>query len=107
MMDKHNEFGIIVFSFGSLVSMNSLPENILDALKLAFSQLPQTILWKYEKDHMPNKPKNVILCKWLLQRDILRKLHNYHTKIFSIPCTILRFIILFKNYLHNNYVKII
>lgn len=72
-MDKSNEFGVIVFTFGSLVAVNSLPENVLDALKIAFSQLPQTIIWKYENDHMPNKPKNAVLCKWLPQRAILRK----------------------------------
>lgn len=72
-MDKSYEFGVIVFTFGSFVSMNSLPENVLDALKSALGRLPQTIIWKYEDDHMPNKPKNVILRKWLPQRALLRK----------------------------------
>lgn len=72
VLDKDNEFGVIVFTFGSLVAMNSLPENVLDALKFAFGRLPQTIIWKYENDYMPNKPQNVILCKWLPQRSILK-----------------------------------
>lgn len=71
MLDKSHEFGVIVFTFGSFVAMNTLPENVLDALKLAFSRLPQTIIWKYEDDRMTNKPPNVILRKWLPQRDIL------------------------------------
>lgn len=83
IIDKNNEYGVIVFTFGSLVAINSLPENVLDALKLAFSQLPQTILWKYENDHMPNKPKNVVLYKWLPQRDILRKHHVSYRNIFK------------------------
>lgn len=73
VMDKSNEFGVIVFTFGSLVAMESLPKHILNAFKFVFSQLPQTVLWKYENDHMADKPQNVVLCKWLPQRAILRE----------------------------------
>jgi glucuronosyltransferase len=73
VLDDSDEFGVIVFSFGSLVALNSLPEDILDKLKSVFRQLPQTIIWKYENDHMPDKPDNVVLYKWLPQRAILRK----------------------------------
>lgn len=62
-----------MFSFGSLVAVNSLPKGTMDALKFVFSQLPQTVMWKYEDDHMADKPKNVVLCKWLPQRDVLRE----------------------------------
>lgn len=72
-MNKSREFGVIVFTLGSLVSMDSLPENVLSAFKFVFSRLPQTILWKYENSYMVNKPKNAILLSWLPQRDILRK----------------------------------
>lgn len=74
-MNKSNEFGVIVFTLGSLVAMNSLPENVLDAFKLSFNQLSQTIIWKYENDYMNKKPKNVFLYKWIPQREILRKFH--------------------------------
>lgn len=72
-MDKSGEHGVIIFSFGSLVAMKSMPEDILDAFRFAFSQLPQTVIWKYENDYMSNKPKNVVLYKWLPQRDVLSK----------------------------------
>ncbi|XP_015378548.1 PREDICTED: UDP-glucuronosyltransferase 2B2-like, partial [Diuraphis noxia] len=72
VLDKSNEFGVIVFTFGSLISMNTLPEDVLDAFKIVFSQLPQTVIWKYENDYMPDKPENVVLCKWLPQRAILQ-----------------------------------
>jgi len=77
VMDNSNEFGVIVFTFGSLVAMNTLPDDVLDKFKIAFSQLPQTVIWKYENDNMPDKPDNVVLCKWLPQRAILRKLNKY------------------------------
>lgn len=76
-MDNSNEFGVIVFTFGSLVAMNTLPDDVLDKFKIVFSQLPQTVIWKYENDNMPDKPENVVLCKWLPQRAILRKLNKY------------------------------
>lgn len=77
VMDKSNKFGVIVFTFGSLVATNTLPANVLKAFKIVFSQLPQTIIWKYENDHMPDKPENVMLYKWLPQRAILRELNKY------------------------------
>lgn len=55
------------------MAIKSLPTVAIDALKFVFSQLPQTVIWKYEDEFMDNKPENVILCKWLPQRDILRK----------------------------------
>lgn len=79
VMDNSNEFGVIVFTFGSLVAMNTLPDDVLDKFKIAFSQLPQTVIWKYENDNMPDKPENVVLCKWLPQRAIL---HHPNVKLF-------------------------
>ncbi|XP_060838323.1 UDP-glucosyltransferase 2-like isoform X2 [Rhopalosiphum padi] len=62
--------GVIYFTFGSLVSMSSLPEKVLIAFRESFSQIPQKVLWKYEGD-MKDKPKNVMTRKWFPQRDIL------------------------------------
>ncbi|VVC25655.1 UDP-glucuronosyl/UDP-glucosyltransferase [Cinara cedri] len=72
VMDKSGESGVVVFSLGSLVAVDSLPDDVLAAFKFAFSRLSQTVIWKYENDHMPDKPKNVVLCKWLPQRAILK-----------------------------------
>ncbi|KAB0790152.1 hypothetical protein PPYR_15524 [Photinus pyralis] len=44
-----------------------LREKIITAL----SELPYTVLWKWEEDHLPNQPKNVIINKWLPQQDLL------------------------------------
>ncbi|KAL5243466.1 hypothetical protein ACI65C_010876 [Semiaphis heraclei] len=72
VLEKSNKFGVIVFTFGSLISMNTLPDDVLDTFKIVFSQLPQTVIWKYENDYMPDKPENVVLCKWIPQRAILQ-----------------------------------
>jgi glucuronosyltransferase len=63
--------GVIYFSFGSIVKMDSIPARLQNALKEAFSELPQRILWRYNSDVMENQPKNVMIKKWFPQRDIL------------------------------------
>ncbi|CAH1731236.1 unnamed protein product [Aphis gossypii] len=70
--------GVILFTFGSTIAVNSLPRNIVTAFKEAIAQLPQRVLLKYEGE-MEDKPKNVMTKKWLPQRDIL--LHK-NVKLF-------------------------
>uniref|UniRef100_A0A2S2P6C1 Ecdysteroid UDP-glucosyltransferase n=1 Tax=Schizaphis graminum TaxID=13262 RepID=A0A2S2P6C1_SCHGA len=62
--------GVVYFTFGSVISMSSLPENVQSAFRDALAQIPQKVLWKYESE-MKDKPKNVIIRKWFPQRDIL------------------------------------
>ncbi|XP_026811755.1 UDP-glucuronosyltransferase 2B2-like isoform X2 [Rhopalosiphum maidis] len=62
--------GVIYFTFGSVVSMSSLPENVQNAFRKALAQVPQKVLWKYEGE-MEDKPKNVMTREWFPQRDIL------------------------------------
>ncbi|XP_050538821.1 UDP-glucosyltransferase 2-like [Daktulosphaira vitifoliae] len=68
-IESSNE-GVIFFSFGSSLSMSTLPEKIEKAFKEAIAQLPQRVLWKYEGE-MKDKPANVMTKKWFPQRDIL------------------------------------
>lgn len=62
--------GVIYFTFGSVVSMSTLPENVQIAFWEALASVPQKVLWKYEGE-MEDKPKNVMTRKWFPQRDIL------------------------------------
>jgi len=50
--------------------MSTSPDYIINPLKEALAEVPQRILWKYE-GKMENKPKNVMIKKWLPQREIL------------------------------------
>jgi len=52
--------------------MSSLPENIKNSFIEVLAKIPQRVLWKYEGE-IENKPKNVMMKKWLPQRDILSK----------------------------------
>ncbi|KAF5287364.1 hypothetical protein FQA39_LY15967 [Lamprigera yunnana] len=63
--------GFIYFSLGSNVKSKDLAEEMLTTILETFAELPYTILWKFEKDILPNKPDNVITQKWLPQPIIL------------------------------------
>jgi len=63
--------GVIYFSFGSTVKMDSLPAKMQTSLLEAFAELPQRILWKYDGEVMENQPNNVMIKKWFPQRDIM------------------------------------
>ena len=41
------------------------------ALLNVFGKLKQKVLWKWETEHMDDKPPNVMLHKWLPQQDVL------------------------------------
>ncbi|XP_055839618.1 UDP-glycosyltransferase UGT5-like [Episyrphus balteatus] len=66
------EHGVIVFSWGSMVRAESLSPIKLNALLSAFKRLKQKVIWKWENETLPNQPKNVLISKWLPQKDILR-----------------------------------
>jgi hypothetical protein len=63
--------GVILFSMGSIIKAVNWPVKKREAFVNVFSQLKQKVLWKYENETLPNKPENVMITKWLPQRDIL------------------------------------
>jgi glucuronosyltransferase len=65
------EDGAILFSMGSIIQAMQWPEEKREAFIKAFGKLKQKVLWKYENDTLPNKPSNVMISKWIPQRDIL------------------------------------
>lgn len=50
-----------------------------------FNKIPQRILWKWEGE-LPGKPSNVMIRKWMPQRDILGiyKSMTYFMTLFKI-----------------------
>ncbi|RZC39915.1 UDP-glucuronosyltransferase 2B20-like, partial [Asbolus verrucosus] len=63
--------GVIYFSLGSNVKSANLTENVRKVIIQALSELPYNVLWKWETDHLPDQPKNVMTQKWLPQQDLL------------------------------------
>ncbi|XP_055597965.1 UDP-glucosyltransferase 2-like [Uranotaenia lowii] len=63
--------GVILISWGSVLRASTLPKPKRDAIFSALKRLPYKVLWKWEDDNMDNIPPNVVIRKWLPQRDVL------------------------------------
>ncbi|KAJ8959696.1 hypothetical protein NQ318_021888, partial [Aromia moschata] len=63
--------GFIYFSFGSNVKSKDISRNLLKTILEAIKEIPYTFLYKYEGDHLDDKPDNVRLVKWAPQYQIL------------------------------------
>lgn len=65
--------GVVLFSMGSMLEASSLPVDKLKIFQEVFANLPQKVIWKWEKTTMTDKPDNVKIVPWIPQFDILRK----------------------------------
>ncbi|CAL8084392.1 unnamed protein product [Orchesella dallaii] len=63
--------GFILFSMGSAIRGDMMPDSKRKMILDVFSKLKQQVLWKWESETMPDLPKNVKLAKWLPQQDLL------------------------------------
>lgn len=66
----NSQHGVIYFSMGSNLESKHFPEVVIRNLLKTFSELKQTVLWKFEED-LQNLPKNVHILKWAPQHSIL------------------------------------
>ncbi|XP_050356523.1 UDP-glucosyltransferase 2-like isoform X2 [Nymphalis io] len=64
--------GVIYVSFGTNVKPSTFPPETLEIFTDVFSQLTYNVLWKWDNDELPGRPKNVKVSKWLPQSDLLR-----------------------------------
>lgn len=62
--------GVIYFSMGSNLKSKMMPNELKQSLLKMFSELKQTVLWKFEED-LPNRPSNVHILQWAPQQSIL------------------------------------
>lgn len=63
--------GFVYFSLGSNVKSSQLASDMLEKITKALEKVPYNVLWKFEKDELLGKPKNVMIKKWLPQQDVL------------------------------------
>lgn len=78
MQDLHeilnkSKKGVIYMSFGSNVHSSELPLDKKNAFLNVFRKLEYTVLWKWEDENLKSKPHNLIIRKWLPQKEILGK----------------------------------
>ncbi|KAJ8883399.1 hypothetical protein PR048_015242 [Dryococelus australis] len=79
--------GFIFFSLGSNLRSDKLSAERRQIFLEVFAKLPYTVFWKWESDKLSNQPSNVIVGKWMPQRDILgmcNDLLRIHYKFFNI-----------------------
>ncbi|XP_063700442.1 UDP-glucosyltransferase 2-like [Culicoides brevitarsis] len=63
--------GVILMSWGSMINASTMETGVRDIFLNVFRGLEQKVVWKYETEKIENLPKNVVLRKWIQQRDIL------------------------------------
>ena len=66
-----SENGVIYMSFGSNVQSTDLGLEVQRMFLNVFRSLKYNFIWKFESDDLPDKPKNVMIQKWLPQADLL------------------------------------
>ncbi|XP_078453348.1 UDP-glucuronosyltransferase 1A5-like isoform X2 [Lampetra planeri] len=68
-VQSSGEHGVVVVSFGSLVS--AIPYRIANILAEGLGRIPQKVIWRYEGPTVENLSNNTKVMPWLPQRDLL------------------------------------
>ena len=63
--------GVVLVSFGSLLSSAKMSKAKGEMFWNAFGSLSQRVLLKWENVSLPRVPSNIKLIKWLPQQDVL------------------------------------
>ena len=64
------ESGFIVFSVGSAMRVDAMPEYIIKSFMDAFASLPQKVVWQWNGAPPADLSNNVLLMPWLPQQDL-------------------------------------
>ena len=67
---KEAEHGVILVSFGSVITASKMPEEKRLMMLEVFSRLKQRVIWKWEEE-MTGLPDNVMVSSWLPQTSLL------------------------------------
>lgn len=65
--------GVVYFSLGSNIMPSILPQEVIKEIMETFRIIPYDVILKWDQDTLENKPKNVLLTKWVPQEAVLRK----------------------------------
>ena len=74
--------GVIYLSLGSNVKASRLNPKYIKIFLQVFESLKYDVIWKWETNEMDNKPKNVMLSKWLPVSLFFSSLFSSLTEIF-------------------------
>jgi len=65
------EYGVIYFSFGTIVDPSMLPNSTIDIFINVLKKLKQKVMWKWDSKNLPQLPNHVMVSDWFPQPDIL------------------------------------
>ncbi|XP_046627127.1 UDP-glycosyltransferase UGT5-like [Neodiprion virginianus] len=63
--------GFVYMSLGTNTKSASLSNEMRGEFIAAFSEIPYTVIWKYEDNLLPGQPDNVHTMKWIPQQSVL------------------------------------
>ncbi|XP_018561584.1 uncharacterized protein LOC108903775 [Anoplophora glabripennis] len=70
-MDSANK-GVIYFSLGSTMKSYLISDELKSIILNTLADLPYMVIWKFEKEDLPEKPNNVKIMEWVPQQDLLQ-----------------------------------
>nr|XP_003415959.1 UDP-glucuronosyltransferase 2B17-like isoform X4 [Loxodonta africana] len=68
-VQSSGEYGVVVFTLGSIVS--NITEERAQTIASALAQIPQKVLWRFDGKKPDNLGHNTRLYKWIPQNDLL------------------------------------
>uniref|UniRef100_A0A3P9ICF8 UDP-glucuronosyltransferase n=1 Tax=Oryzias latipes TaxID=8090 RepID=A0A3P9ICF8_ORYLA len=68
-VQSSGEHGVIIMSLGTMV--NALPQDVTDEMAIAFSKMPQKVIWRHIGDRPSTLGDNTLIVDWMPQKDLL------------------------------------
>uniref|UniRef100_A0AAY3ZY82 UDP-glucuronosyltransferase n=1 Tax=Denticeps clupeoides TaxID=299321 RepID=A0AAY3ZY82_9TELE len=68
-VQSSEKYGVVVISFGTLIS--TLPEDMTEAIATALAHLPQKVVWRFQGKRPSSLGNNTLLLDWIPQNDLL------------------------------------
>lgn len=95
-LDKSKN-GVVYFSLGSNTFSCDLPDEVREILITVFEQLPYNVVWKWETDELPGKPKNVFAQNWISQPALLSMIYSKFDLLLLCCCNVPNKILIYSN----------
>lgn len=75
--------GFVLFAVGSMLPMEVMPKDLIQAFIQTFERLPQRVIWQWKGKVREDLPANVLALSWLPQQDLLGNYITSHRIIIQ------------------------